>query len=58
MATAPDRLDHDAQRTMRAFLTAARLLFEQLEQELRHESGMSQIHYEVLAWLSETPAAR
>lgn len=55
MATAPDRLDHDAQRTMRAFLTAARLLSEQLGQELRRESGMSQIHYEVLAWLFETP---
>jgi DNA-binding MarR family transcriptional regulator len=55
MATAPDRLDHDAQRTMRAFLTTARLLAEQLEQELRRESGMSLIDYEVLAWLSETP---
>ncbi|MEV7677454.1 MarR family winged helix-turn-helix transcriptional regulator [Streptomyces sp. NPDC088341] len=56
MATpAPGRRDHDAERTMRAFLTAARLLSEQLGQELRRESGMSQIHYEVLAWLSETP---
>ncbi|MFF8958381.1 MarR family winged helix-turn-helix transcriptional regulator [Streptomyces sp. NPDC014894] len=49
------RSDHDAQQTMRAFLTAARLLSEQLGQGLRRESGMSQIHYEVLAWLSETP---
>lgn len=55
MATTPT-LTADAQQTMRAFLTAARLLSEQLGQELRRESGMSQIHYEILAWLSDSPA--
>ncbi|MFE5858821.1 MarR family winged helix-turn-helix transcriptional regulator [Streptomyces sp. NPDC056500] len=48
----------DAQQTMRAFLTAARLLSEQLGQGLRRESGMSQIHYEILAWLSDSPDQR
>ncbi|MER5491616.1 MarR family winged helix-turn-helix transcriptional regulator [Streptomyces sp. NPDC002454] len=55
MTTAPARSEHSAQRTMRAFLSAARLLSEQLGQELRRESDVSQIHYEVLAWLADAP---
>jgi DNA-binding MarR family transcriptional regulator len=51
----PRHPDSDAQRTMRAFLTAARLLSEQLGQELRKEGGMSQIHYEILAHLADVP---
>ncbi|MFI1017850.1 MarR family winged helix-turn-helix transcriptional regulator [Streptomyces sp. NPDC020965] len=58
MALTPTHPDHDAQQTMRAFLTAARLLSEQLGQELRRESDMSQIHYELLAWLAESPGHR
>ncbi|MEU0689028.1 MULTISPECIES: MarR family winged helix-turn-helix transcriptional regulator [Streptomyces] len=50
--------DREAQRTMRSFLTAARLLSEQLGHELRREGGMSQIHYELLDWLSEAPGLR
>ncbi|MEU6578773.1 MarR family winged helix-turn-helix transcriptional regulator [Streptomyces sp. NPDC046805] len=45
----------DGQQTVRAFSSAARLLADRLGQELRHRTGMRQIHYEILAWLSETP---
>jgi DNA-binding MarR family transcriptional regulator len=55
MSSAPAGSDLTAQRTMRAFLSAARLLSEQLGKELRRESDVSQIHYEVLAWLSDAP---
>ncbi|MQS39654.1 MarR family winged helix-turn-helix transcriptional regulator [Streptomyces katsurahamanus] len=58
MTVASARSDHTAQQAMRAFLTAARLLSEQLGQELRRESGMSQIHYELLAHLAESPGRR
>ncbi|MET4644537.1 DNA-binding MarR family transcriptional regulator [Streptomyces atratus] len=46
------------QQTVRAFLSAARLLSERLGQELLRETGMRQIHYEILAWLSEAPQGR
>lgn len=50
-----NRLTPGEQQTVRAFLSAARLLSEQLGQELLRETGMRQIHYEILAWLSEAP---
>ncbi|MGW0712405.1 MarR family winged helix-turn-helix transcriptional regulator [Streptomyces sp. NPDC002643] len=45
----------DPQQPMRAFSSAARWLTERLGQEFRRETGMRQIHYEMLAWLSEAP---
>jgi DNA-binding MarR family transcriptional regulator len=45
----------DAQQPVRAFSSAARWLTEQVGQEFRRETGMWQIHYEMLSWLSETP---
>ena len=53
-----NRLTPGEQQTVRAFLSAARLLSEQLGQELLRETGMRQIHYEILAWLSEAPQGR
>ncbi|MER5917865.1 MarR family transcriptional regulator [Streptomyces sp. NPDC001982] len=45
----------DAQHPVRAFSSAARWLTEQVGQEFRRETGMWQIHYEMLSWLSEAP---
>ncbi|MDX3853458.1 MarR family winged helix-turn-helix transcriptional regulator [Streptomyces sp. AK02-01A] len=53
----PERGSHEKQ-TVRAFLGAARLLSEQLAQELRRATGMRQIHYEILGWLEEAPGHR
>lgn len=52
------RTDPDEQRTVRAFLAAARVLTDQLGQELRRENGMLQIQYELLARLSESEHRR
>ncbi|WP_405640986.1 MarR family winged helix-turn-helix transcriptional regulator [Streptomyces uncialis] len=56
--TAPTRSDHTVQQAMRTFLTAARLISEQLHKDLRRESGMTQTDYEVLAHLAEAPDRR
>ncbi|WP_405640514.1 MarR family winged helix-turn-helix transcriptional regulator [Streptomyces uncialis] len=56
MTAAPARSDHAVQQAMRTFLTAARLLSEQLHTDLRRESGMTQTDYEVLAHLADAPA--
>src|SRR5438093_10498745 len=48
-------LDDEEQQTWRAFLTANRLLFDQLDRELQHESGIPHAYYEILARLSEAP---
>jgi DNA-binding MarR family transcriptional regulator len=45
----------DAQQPVRAFSSVARWLTEQVGQEFRRETGMWQIHYEMLSWLSEAP---
>jgi DNA-binding MarR family transcriptional regulator len=45
----------DPQQPVRAFSSAARWITEQVGQEFRRESGMWQIHYEMLSWLSEAP---
>ncbi|MGW6902520.1 MarR family winged helix-turn-helix transcriptional regulator [Streptomyces sp. NPDC054919] len=55
---AANQLTPGEQQTVRAFLSAARLLSEQLGQDLLRETGMRQIHYEILAWLSEAPQGR
>ncbi|MEV5477389.1 MarR family transcriptional regulator [Streptomyces sp. NPDC052207] len=46
------------QEALRAFLSAARLLSEDLNQELHREAGMRQIHYEILTRLEEAPGHR
>ncbi|MGH3441707.1 MAG: MarR family winged helix-turn-helix transcriptional regulator [Nitriliruptorales bacterium] len=53
--TAPRWLDDDEQATWRAFLSAGRLLFDQLDQELQDDAGMPHSYYEVLVVLSEAP---
>ncbi|MEV6112601.1 MarR family transcriptional regulator [Streptomyces sp. NPDC052109] len=45
----------DMQRSARAFSSAARWLTEQVGHEFRRGTGMWQIHYEMLSWLSEAP---
>ncbi|MFF3469361.1 MarR family winged helix-turn-helix transcriptional regulator [Streptomyces sp. NPDC001984] len=44
-----------AQQPVRAFSSAARWLTEQVGQEFRRATGMWQINYEMLSWLSEAP---
>lgn len=51
----PRWLDDDEQAAWRAFLTAGKLLFDQLDQELQDGAGMPHSYYEVLVVLSETP---
>jgi DNA-binding MarR family transcriptional regulator len=48
-------LDDEEQRTWRSFLTANRLLFDRLERQLQHDSGMPHAYYEILVRLSEAP---
>ena len=48
-------LNEDEQRTWRAFLGATRLVFEQLDRELQHDSQMPHGYYEILVRLSEAP---
>lgn len=48
-------LNEHEQRTWRAFLTATRLLFEQLDRQLQHDAGMPHTYYEILVRLSEAP---
>ncbi|MET8130548.1 MarR family transcriptional regulator [Streptomyces sp. NPDC006290] len=45
----------DVQRSVRSFSSAARWFTEQVGQEFRRETGMRQIHYEMLSQLSEAP---
>lgn len=53
--TKPRWLSAEEQRTWRAFLTATRLLFEELDRELQHDAGMPHTYYEILVRLSEAP---
>jgi DNA-binding MarR family transcriptional regulator len=48
-------LDPDEQRTWRAFLTATRLLFDDLDKQLQRDAGMPHAYYEILVRLSEAP---
>ena len=54
----PRRLDHDEQRAWRAFLTANRLLFEAIDQQLQREAELPHAYYEILVRLSEAPGRR
>jgi DNA-binding MarR family transcriptional regulator len=48
-------LDEREQRTWRSFLTATRLLFDQVERQLQQDSGLPHAYFEILVHLSETP---
>lgn len=48
-------LEDGEQRAWRAYLTAARLLFQQLDRELQRDAGMPHAYYEILVALSEAP---
>jgi DNA-binding MarR family transcriptional regulator len=48
-------LNEDEQATWRAFLEANRIVFEQIETQLQHQSGVPHTYYEILVRLSEAP---
>ncbi|GAA0591952.1 MarR family transcriptional regulator [Kribbella sandramycini] len=48
-------LDDDEQATWRSFLLASKLLMDQVERDLKKESGLSFAYYDVLSRLSEAP---
>ena len=54
----PRWLSPDEQRVWRDFLTATRLLFDQLDRELQRDAGLSHADYEVLVRLSESAGRR
>ncbi|HEY1989207.1 MAG TPA: MarR family transcriptional regulator [Acidimicrobiales bacterium] len=51
-------LSEDEQRTWRTFVQATRLLFDQLEHELDHQTEVPSPYYEILAPLAEAPERR
>ena len=51
----PRWLDCDEQQAWRAFLSATRLLFDELDRELQRDAGMPHTYYEILVQLSESP---
>jgi DNA-binding MarR family transcriptional regulator len=51
-------LSQDEQCTWRAFLTAMRLLTDQLDRELQRDANMPHTYYEILVALSEAPGRR
>jgi DNA-binding MarR family transcriptional regulator len=48
-------LDEREQLAWRSFLTATRLLFDQVERQLQQDSGLPHAYFEILVRLSETP---
>lgn len=48
-------LSPDEQDTWRAYLTAHRLLLDEIDAQLRRDSGIPHAYYEILVRLSETP---
>src|SRR4051794_800887 len=48
-------LTEEEQRIWRAFLTAMRLLTDELDRELQHDADMPHTYYEILVALSEAP---
>ncbi|MCO5998153.1 MarR family winged helix-turn-helix transcriptional regulator [Actinoallomurus rhizosphaericola] len=48
-------LSPDEQQTWRAYLTAHRLLLDEIDAQLRRDSGIPHAYYEILVRLSETP---
>ncbi|MET8264844.1 MarR family winged helix-turn-helix transcriptional regulator [Micromonospora arida] len=55
MAVMTRWLDPDEQRTWRAYLTASRVLMDNLDRELQRDAGMPHAYYEILVQLSEAP---
>lgn len=51
-------LSEDEQCTWRAFLTAMRLLTDQLDRELQRDADIPHTYYEILVALSEAPGRR
>lgn len=51
-------LTEEEQRTWRAFLSAIRLLTDQLDRELQRDADMPHTYYEILVALSEAPGRR
>lgn len=51
-------LSDEEQCTWRAFLTAMRLLTDQLDRELQREANIPHTYYEILVALSEAPGRR
>ncbi|HWI03369.1 MAG TPA: MarR family transcriptional regulator [Acidimicrobiales bacterium] len=51
-------LSQDEQCTWRAFLTAMRLLTDELDRELQRDANMPHTYYEILVALSEAPERR
>ncbi|MFO8075731.1 MAG: MarR family winged helix-turn-helix transcriptional regulator [Actinomycetota bacterium] len=51
-------LDAEEQATWRAFLSASRAVFEELDRQLQRDAGMPLTYYEVLARLSEADGRR
>ena len=48
-------LSAEEQKVWRAFLTAMRLLIDELDRELQHDADMPHTYYEILVALSEAP---
>lgn len=48
-------LSAQEQQTWRAFLSATKLVFEQLDRELQRDTGIQHAYYEILVRLSEAP---
>lgn len=51
----PRWLDTREQTVWRAFLSATRSMFEELDRQLQHDSGMPLAYYDILVRLSEAP---
>ncbi len=51
-------LSTDEQRLWRAYLDATRMLIQELDKQLVHDSGISFTDYEILVLLSEAPERR
>ena len=51
-------MSEDEQCTWRAFLTAMRLLTDQLDRELQRDANIPHTYYEILVALSEAPGRR
>jgi DNA-binding MarR family transcriptional regulator len=48
-------LNAQEQQTWRTFLSASKLVFEQLDRELQRDTGIPHAYYEILVRLSEAP---
>ena len=54
----PRWLTAEEQRTWRAYRDLSLLLEDTLDQQLRHDTGLSHLHYSVLVFLFEAPEQR